>query len=144
MIKKKIGVWMDHLHAQLLEFGQTAADIRSIKSSAFKHVHIDGNKSPMFSSASGKGFHVSNNEFKTHNIDQDELDQYYKLLEKELLSYDEILLIGGKTAKEEFYNRIIDKKGFENKKIYKVTKNRVTPRQFAVLVNEKLNEYLAK
>ncbi len=144
MIKKKIGVWMDHSHAQLLEYGNTAEDIRLIKADSPNHPQTDSNKKPVFSSASGKGFHTSNNEFKTHNIEQNKLDEYYKSLEHELTSYDEILLLGGKTAKEEFFNRIKDKQSFEGKKIYKMTTDHLTPNQFAAFVNEKLDENLAK
>jgi hypothetical protein len=131
--KKKIGVWMDHASAQLLDYGQDAKDIRIIESKNQPSTKTDGSKS-----------HSTDSEVKAHHIKQNKLNNFYKALEQELGEYDEILLTGGKTAKEEFLNRIKDNSHFKSKIIYKMTADKFTPNQFAVFVNEKLNEKLAK
>jgi hypothetical protein len=123
MIKKKIGVWMDHLHAQLLEYGQHGEDIRIIQSDY-----------P----------HSNHTEFKEHNIDQHSLDAFFKILEQELAPYDVILLLGGKTAKEAFFNRIRHQEAFIKKKIYKMTTDHFTPKQFATFINAMLDDRLAR
>jgi stalled ribosome rescue protein Dom34 len=123
MIKKKIGVWMDHSHAQLLEYGQHAEDIRIIQPDQL---------------------HSHHPEFKEHNIEQQKLNTFFDILEQELVSYDVILLLGGKTAKEEFFNRIRHKETFIKKKISKMTTDHFTPKQFVTFINAMLDDRLAR
>lgn len=130
MITKKIAVWMDHSHAQLLEFGQKAQDIKNIKSA-----YVQG---------SGIESHISNNESKENHIKQNHRHQYYKTLENELKNFDEILLIGSTTAKEEFYNHISSIQKFKTKKIYLRNSEKLTARQFAAYANKILQEKVAK
>lgn len=132
---------MDHSNAQLLEYGQNAEDIRTIESEYL----ASGHQHPtQFSSGSGTGSHISNNESKENHAWQNKLNEYYKTLEKELVSYDEILLMGSSTAKEEFYNRVNGNQKFKTKKIYMRNSEKLTDRQFAAYINKILNEKLAK
>lgn len=135
MEKKKIGIWMDHSTAQLMEYGRSANEIQTIHSEYVSHPRTKGMGSDT-TTFSSSGFHVSNNEYKKNKIKQQKYGEYYDKLEHLLLGYEDILLLGATNAKEEFFNRIKDKPTFKNKKIYIHTTDHLTPNQLAALINK--------
>jgi len=86
---KKIGVWMDHSKAQLIEFAIENEDIKTM-SSPFTHEQKE--------KTWGK------NENLMHHKEQHQQAAYYKSLAEAIKGYDEILLFGPTDAKHELYN----------------------------------------
>lgn len=123
-----VGVWMDHHQAHLIyQKSKGEYEIESMESSHDLHPREDGQE------ATGATFgknRESNNEYKKHNVEKNQLHEYYKTLKKVLEKYDEILLFGPTTAKEEFFNILFEDKAFNGKKIAtegadKMTKNQM-------------------
>ena len=88
-IVKKIGVWMDHSSAHLIEFAMENEEIKTLNS-AFTHEQKE--------KTWGK------NENLMHNKEQHQQAAYYKGLAEAIIGYDEILLFGPTDAKHELYN----------------------------------------
>lgn len=98
-ISKQIGVFMDHSGATLL----TPDSIQEkIISSGIAHpIRTDGE--------GGDGtqlgnYRSTNNETHKHNKEQNQLHVYFKNLVEHLKPFDEILILGPTTARDEFHN----------------------------------------
>jgi hypothetical protein len=126
---KQIGVWLNHSQAHFLGYkAESAFFIETIDSpyESIVRVEGEGNDKTLFSSNSERG---SNNEKRKHNIVKNELDEYFNLLEDKLESYQEILLFGPGTAKEELFNRLSGNKLFEGKEIEVRSSDKLTENQ---------------
>lgn len=111
---KKIGIWMDHAEARIMEPDASSDQIRLIHSSFNSRVRTAG----AGSDGTQLGIYRStNNESHKHNRKQEELHSYYKQLAEELESYDEIFIFGPSTAHNEFHNYLLKEKKFSDKKI---------------------------
>ena len=90
MIKKdKLGIWMDHSNAHLIEFPTVDHD-ESLIASQFTHEK--------------KEQAISKSENLMHNKEQHEQLAYYKKLGKAINNYKEVLLFGPTDAKVELAN----------------------------------------
>ncbi len=140
--KNHIAVWMDHHQAHLIySKGKDEFAIESIVSAHDTHPRIDGEE------ATGATFgknRESNNEYRKHNIDHNQLQEYYKVLQKVLLKYDEILLFGPTTAKEEFFNILFADKSFSGKRISMEAADKMTENQMIAYVKEYFEGVLKK
>src|SRR5690242_1510194 len=97
---RKIGIWMDHAEAQMMEPDATSDQIR-LFSSPFKNVVRTAGEG---SDGTQLGnFRSTNNESHKHYRKQNELHSYYKQLAGALQSYDEIFIFGPSTAPREFH-----------------------------------------
>jgi len=126
---KQIGVWMNHSQAHFFGYkAESAFFIETIESpyESIVRVEGEGNDKTRFSPNTERG---SNNEKRKHNIVQNELDEYFKILEGKLESYQEILLFGPGTAKEELFNRLSEKKLFKGKDIAVKSSDKLTENQ---------------
>ncbi|MBK5191675.1 MAG: hypothetical protein JJE07_00445 [Flavobacteriaceae bacterium] len=126
---KQIGVWMNHSQAHFFGYkAESAFFIETIESpyESIVRVEGEGNDKTRFSPNTERG---SNNEKRKHNIVQNELDEYFKILEGKLESYQEILLFGPGTAKEELFNRLSEKKLFKAKDIAVKSSDKLTENQ---------------
>lgn len=88
---KKIGVWMDHASARLMEYSTGRMGTEVINSS-FTH--------------DNKISTLNRSEHIMHNKEQHEQAGFYDSIGKVLLKYDEVLLFGPTTAKQELYNTL--------------------------------------
>lgn len=88
---KKIGVWMDHASARLMEYKTGRMDTVVVTSS-FTH--------------DNKISTLNRSEHIMHNKEQHEQAGFYDSIAKMLLNYDEVLLFGPTTAKQELYNTL--------------------------------------
>jgi hypothetical protein len=86
---KKIAVYMDHFMANIIEYTNTAAFIKTIKSE-FNHFE--------------KERILQKGESHMHNKEQDFQLKFYLKLKDELLDYKNVLLFGSTNAKTEFAN----------------------------------------
>ena len=99
---KKLGIWMDHSNAHLIEFSIEPMEAHSI-SSKFTHEEKE--------SSLHKGEHLM------HNKEQHEQSEYYKHLGESIRQYDEVLLFGPTEAKSELLNLLKSDHRFEKIKI---------------------------
>ena len=99
---KRIGIWMDHASAHLMEFSSDA--ITTIKlDSSFTQQAKEGSLE--------KGEHLM------HNKEQHGQLAYYKKIETVLKEYEEVLLFGPTDAKLELSNLLKKDQHFNNIKI---------------------------
>jgi hypothetical protein len=137
-----IGVWMDHHIAHLIyPKGKDQYAIESVESAHDIHPRIDGQGADGINV--GK-YRASNNEFAKHNREQNELHDYYHMLKKVLEKYDEILLFGPTTAKDEFFNFLFEDKSFNGKKISIENSDKMSENQMMSFVKDYFAEEVRK
>jgi stalled ribosome rescue protein Dom34 len=99
---KKLGIWMDHSTAHLIEFSENPFEIITIES---KFTHEEKEKSL----AKGESF--------MHHKEQQLLSDYFKKIAKVILNYDKVLLFGPTNAKVELFNLLSEDNRFEKIKM---------------------------
>jgi hypothetical protein len=99
---KKIGIWMDHTNANLMEFSQNPILTSTIHSKFTHQV---------------KEHSLSKNENLMHNKEQQQQGAYYKQLADVIKNYGEVLVFGPTEAKDELLNTLKADNNFKNLKI---------------------------
>ena len=100
---RKVGIWMDHASANLMEFTRDPIDATTIDSE-FTH---------------GDKVHTMNrSENMMHNKEQHQEAEYYKKLGEAIRQYDEVLLFGPTDAKVELFNLLRVDHRFETINFY--------------------------
>jgi nitrogenase subunit NifH len=89
MNTNKLGIWMDHANANLIEF-RVEPMITETISSKFTHTE--------------KEHSLSKSENLMHHKEQHQQAEYYKELADIIKNYSEVLLFGPTDAKNELYN----------------------------------------
>lgn len=130
--EKKIGVWLDHHHAHFIEFNGKDAITQTIESGFTRHEREEG----VGATGSRFGQHSTNNENNKNNRMQNELKGYYKLISDRLAGYDQVLLFGPTTAKNELHNYIKELKNFSGKHIEIKNSDKLTENQLKAAVRE--------
>lgn len=100
--EKKIGIWMDHSIAHIIEFMDQWKELKNIKSN-FTHQDKVGS--------------LTKSESLMHNKEQQLQAKFYKRLEEIILKYDDVLLFGATNAKTELFNKLQKNHHFANIKI---------------------------
>ena len=91
--EKRLGIWMDHSNAHLMEF--TTDPIKTnIIASQFTHEE--------------KEHSLNKSENLMHNKEQHQQAEYYKKLGEVIRNYDHVILFGPTNAKAELYNTLKD------------------------------------
>lgn len=104
--KKRLGIWMDHNNAHLMEYNIENFQVNTIKAE---------------SKETEKQSDVKHTEKGIHNKESQTLQAYYKNLMEVIKNYDEVLLFGPTSAKTELYNLI--KKDHRFDKLFIETKS---------------------
>ncbi|EOZ95604.1 hypothetical protein A33Q_2966 [Indibacter alkaliphilus LW1] len=133
---KQIGLWIDHNKAHIIGYDEGHVKlIETVESpvEALKREAGEGNDSTRFTSNNN---HTSNNEYKKHNVSQNELKEYFKILENKLHPYEDILLFGPGTAKEQIRNRLREIKSFDKKWLSIQKSDRLTENQLLAFVRD--------
>jgi len=112
--RKKIGIWMDHSIAHLMEYSNNPFEIKTIESNFTHQQKLDSLK---------KG------EAHMHNKEMQEQSKYYKKLIDVVKKYKEVILFGPTNAKEELYNVLSSDIRFEDVKIQVKQTDKMTARQ---------------
>lgn len=99
---KKLGIWLDHSSAHLMELTGNHIEHKTIAS---KFTHEDKEKS------------LSNSENLMHNKEQHQQAEYYKELGENIRNYDQVVLFGPTDAKSELFNVLKADHHFEKVKI---------------------------
>lgn len=100
--KKRLGVWMNHSIAHIIE----------IKNNAIISNYIEAN------TMRGGKQNLGNYENTKHNTEQDQQAYFYQRLGDIIMDYSEVLLFGPTNAKTELLNLLKKDSHFNNIKIY--------------------------
>ena len=117
----KIGIWMNHSIAHLMEHSNNPFEIKTIES---KFTHQEKVNSLL------KG------ELQMHKKEQEEQSKYYKKLMDVLKKYKEVILFGPTNAKEELFNVIASDNRFEHIKIEVKQTDKMSPNQQHAFMKE--------
>lgn len=117
----RIGIWMDHSSAHLMEF--TTEPIKStIIESKFTHQE--------------KEHSMNRSENIMHNKEQQLQSEYYKKLGESIKNYDEVVLFGPTDAKVELFNTLKSNHLFTKIKIEVRQSDKMTENQKHAYVRE--------
>ena len=112
---------MDHSSARLMDFSSDPM-VAKIITSKFTHEE--------------KTFSLGKSENLMHNKEQHQQSAYYRQIKDELSNYDEVVLFGPTTAKEELANLIRDDHPFEKIKVEVKQSDKMTENQQYAFVRE--------
>ncbi len=99
---KRIGVWMDHSTARLMEYTTEDYKVVTVASEMDGLDNQDG---------------LQHSERLLHHKENQSLKAYYKSLVEKIRDYDEIVLFGPTTAKTELFNLIREDHKYDHLKI---------------------------
>lgn len=110
---KKLGIWMDHSSACLIEYTSVSPESTIIESTFAHQVKEET---------------LGKSEYIMHNKEQDRQSVYYKKLGEAILHFDEVILFGPTDAKTELLNILkadhhFDKIIIKTKQADKLTEN---------------------
>lgn len=118
---KNLGIWMDHLNANLMEFTPDPIETKTIKSE-FTYQE--------------KGLSLSKSENLMHNKEQHQQSEYYKKLADVIRNYEEVILFGPTDAKVELFNVLKADQRFAKTKIDIKQTDKMTENQQHAFVRE--------
>jgi type IV secretory pathway VirD2 relaxase len=128
-----IAVWMDHHQAHLVyQKNKDEYAVETMESNHDLHPRIDGEDAT-----------ISTGEYKKHNVEKNQLHEYYQELKKVLGKYDEILLFGPTTAKDELFNLLFEDKSFNGKRITTEHSDKMTEHQMIAYAKEYFENTIA-
>lgn len=118
---KKLGIWMDHANAHVMEFTIDPIETKTITS---KFTHEE------------KEHSLSLNENLMHNKEQHLQHAYYKKLGETIRNYGEVVLFGPTDAKVELFNILKKDHLFSNVKIEVIQTDKMTENQQHAFVKD--------
>ena len=101
-VSKRLGIWMDHTSAHIMEFTSDPIETKTIES---KFTHAE------------KLTSLEKGESHMHNKEQHQQSEYYKKLGEIIKNYNEVIIFGPTAAKTELSNTLTLDKHFANTKI---------------------------
>src|SRR4051812_28067427 len=119
--EKRLGIWMDHSTAHLMEFSTEKIEKKIIESE-FTH--------------EAKEHSLSKSENVMHNKEQHQQAEYYKKLGQTIRNYEEVILFGPTSAKVELLNILKTDHLFANIKIEVQQADKMTENQQYAFVKE--------
>ena len=117
---KKLGIWMDHSTAHIIELKNN-----SITSNTIESLSLQGEKQ-----------NFGEDESLKHNTEQDQLSEYFKRLSTVIKGYPEVILFGPTNAKTELQNLLKEDSHFNDIKIDIETTDNLTENQMHAFVKE--------
>ena len=99
---KKIGIWMDHHKAHLIEF---STEVKETKIMTSDFTFQDKEET------------LQRSESEMHNKEQHKQTTFYKNLAAVIINYNEVLLFGPTDAKVELFNFLKENHKYDNIKI---------------------------
>jgi hypothetical protein len=118
---KKLGIWMDHSNAYLMELKNGAIVTDTIKSEFAQQ---------------DNGYDMKYHEKSFHNKEQQQQSDYYKKLRDSIRNYQEVVLFGPTDAKAELLNQLKGDHLFEKIKIEVQQSDQMTESQRHTFVME--------
>lgn len=111
---KKLGIWMDHANAHLIEFSDEVKPTETIS--------LDFNNQD-------KDETLQRSESEMHNKQQQKQNAYYKKLAAISKDFAEVVLFGPTNAKSELFNSLRQNHQFDNIKIEVINADKMTDKQ---------------
>ena len=99
---KKLGIWMDHSNAYLIEFSSEVKETKTITSDFTFQDKVET---------------LQRSESEMHNKEQHKQTTFYKNLAAVIKDYNEVLLFGPTDAKVELFNFLKENHKYDNIKI---------------------------
>lgn len=124
---KRLGIWMDHSSAHLMEF-TTDPITTKIITSKFTHESKE-------STLETKG------EFQMHDREQHQQAEYYKELGEAIIDFDDVILFGPTNAKVELYNILRDDHLFEKINIKTEQTDKMTENQKLAFIKDYFSKH---
>jgi nitrogenase subunit NifH len=118
---KKLGIWMDHASAHLMEYTIDPIETKVV-TSKFTH--------------EAKEHSLSRGEHLMHNKEQHQQAEYYKKLGETIRNYEDVILFGPTDAKVELYNVLKADHNFHEVKIKVQQADKMTENQQHAFVKE--------
>jgi hypothetical protein len=118
---KKLGIWMDHSIAYLMEFTSNPREIKTIKAKIAHQTKING---------------LAKNETLMHNKEGKQLSRYYKKLGEVIKNYKRIILFGPTNAKVELFDILSEDEQFVKIKIEIKNTDKMTEDQKSSFVTD--------
>ena len=118
---KKLGIWMDHSSANVMEFTKDSIKTIIINS---KFTHQE------------KEHTLSKNENLMHNKEQHQQADYYKSLAEVIRNYHEVVLFGPTSAKAELHNLIKADHNFKDINVVVKAADKMTENQQYAFVKD--------
>jgi hypothetical protein len=119
MKAKKLGIWMDHEHAYLIEFSVENKEVQAIP---HKFTHGSSEK------------RVTHGEVHLHHKQERHLSEYFKQLADVVREYDDVLLFGPTSAKTELFHSLNENKLYGHVKIRVQDADKMTENQRTAFV----------
>jgi stalled ribosome rescue protein Dom34 len=126
MTAKKLGIWMDHEQAFLTEFTTDPMKTTTIVS-RFTHAV--------------KQASVEKGENRMHTKEQHQQGEYYKELGERIRHYEEVVLFGPTSAKDELVNFLSDNHQFSAVKISVESAQKMTENQIHAFVRKHFSRH---
>ena len=117
----KLGIWMDHANAHLMEFTANTIETKTLATHFTHEVKEDT---------------LKKSEILMHNKEQHEKADYYKRLGDVIKNYEEVLLFGPTDAKVELLNILKADRHFDKIKIECVHADKMTENQQHAFVRD--------
>ena len=118
---KKLGIWMDHSNAHLMEFANAAEGSKTIASPFTHEVKEES---------------LEKGEKTMHHKEQQQQSAYYKQLGEVIKNYEEVILFGPTDAKTELHNILKTDHHFDNIKIEVKQADKMSENQQHAFVRE--------
>ena len=123
---KKLGIWMDHSNAHLMEFTTNPIETKTIKSKFTHHT---------------KEQSLGRSENLMHNKEQHQQAEYYKKLGEVIRNYQGVILFGPTEAKVELLNTLRTDNRFEKIEIYVEQTDKMTENQQHAFVRQHFSKH---
>lgn len=124
---KRIGVWMDHSSARLMEY--TTEDYKVV-TVASEMNGLDNQEG------------LQHSESLLHHKENHSIKAYYKTLIEKIRDYDEVVLFGPTTAKTELYNLIREEHKYDALKIETKSADKMSYDEQHVFIQEYFSKLL--
>jgi ADP-heptose:LPS heptosyltransferase len=124
-VKKRLGIWMDHTVARLMEYTAENYQVKTIEAEFSAPVNQQN---------------LLHSESAQHNKDKQAQKAYYKELIEVIKNYEEVVLFGPTAAKTELYNLIRADHRFDAIKIETKPANKMSYEQQHTFIQD----YFAK
>lgn len=133
---KQVGVWIDHSKAHFVGYKNGRAELIETVDSPFESMKRFEGETDDKTRFTTNPLHASNNEYRKNNITQNELNEYFKLMEGKLTNFEDILLFGPGTVKEQLRNKLRDNKTFGGKWLAVQPSDKLTDNQLLAFVRD--------
>ena len=112
--KTKIGIWMDHSIAHLLEYSNNPFEIKTIESKFTRKEKVNC---------------LLKGEIDLRSKEKEKQTKYYKKIMSVVKKYNEVILFGPTNAKQELFNVLAADYRFEGKNIQVKQTDKMSPAQ---------------